>query len=192
MPFFSFNLIECPPLCSTSNLIAVFHLFFFHAYSSSLSQICLSLVKLLFYLAHSPLGSIALLDFQPRQFVMVDGNLKVTDMDDASTEELSCKEDNDCTLDFPTKSFPLKCSVAGKCEGINEKKNLFNAYRYVQLHGGRFGVVELTPCHVTCSTLFFFQVVIPLTSVKGLLRITLKRVVFLIRQENSAVVVWWE
>ncbi|XP_008935947.1 PREDICTED: protein kinase domain-containing protein, cytoplasmic-like, partial [Merops nubicus] len=93
-------------------------------------KICLSLVKLLFYLAHSPLGSIVLLDFQPRQFVMVDGNLKVTDMDDASTEELSCKEDNDCTLNFPTKSFPLKCSMAGKCEGINEKKNLFNAYRY--------------------------------------------------------------
>uniref|UniRef100_A0A8C3JPK0 Protein kinase domain-containing protein n=1 Tax=Calidris pygmaea TaxID=425635 RepID=A0A8C3JPK0_9CHAR len=93
-------------------------------------KICLSLVKLLFYLAHSPLGSIVLLDFQPRQFVMVDGNLKVTDMDDASTEELSCMEDNDCTLDFPTKSFPLKCSAVGKCEGINEKKNLFNAYRY--------------------------------------------------------------
>ncbi|KAF4800977.1 extracellular tyrosine-protein kinase PKDCC-like protein [Turdus rufiventris] len=96
-------------------------------------KICLSLVKLLFYLAHSPLGSIVLLDFQPRQFVMVDGNLKVTDMDDASTEEQSCKEDNDCTLDFPTKSFPLKCSVAGKCEGINEKKNLFNAYRHLFL-----------------------------------------------------------
>uniref|UniRef100_A0A8C9EU59 Extracellular tyrosine-protein kinase PKDCC n=1 Tax=Pavo cristatus TaxID=9049 RepID=A0A8C9EU59_PAVCR len=93
-------------------------------------KICLGLVELLFYLAHSPLGSIVLLDFQPRQFVMVDGNLKVTDMDDASTEELSCEEDNDCTLDFPTKSFPLRCSSAGKCEGINEKRNLFNAYRY--------------------------------------------------------------
>ncbi|XP_069714505.1 extracellular tyrosine-protein kinase PKDCC-like [Phaenicophaeus curvirostris] len=93
-------------------------------------KICLSLVKLLFYLAHSPLGSVVLLDFQPRQFVMVDGNLKVTDIDDAGTEELSCKEDKDCTLDFPTKSFPLKCSAVGKCEGINEKKNLFNAYRY--------------------------------------------------------------
>lgn len=68
---------------------------------------------------------------------MVDGNLKVTDMDDASTEELSCKEDNDCTLDFPTKSFHLKCSAVGKCEGINEKKNLFNAYRYVQWNGGK-------------------------------------------------------
>uniref|UniRef100_A0A8C3SZG5 FAM69 protein-kinase domain-containing protein n=1 Tax=Chelydra serpentina TaxID=8475 RepID=A0A8C3SZG5_CHESE len=93
-------------------------------------KICLSLVKLLFYLAHSPLGSIVLLDFEPRQFVMVDGNLKVTDMDDASTEELSCKEDNDCTLDFPAKSFILKCTAAGKCDGLNEKKNLFNAYRY--------------------------------------------------------------
>ncbi|XP_031448736.1 extracellular tyrosine-protein kinase PKDCC-like [Phasianus colchicus] len=93
-------------------------------------KICLGLVELLFYLAHSPLGSIVLLDFQPRQFVMVDGNVKVTDMDDASTEELSCEEDNDCTLDFPTKSFPLQCSSAGKCEGINEKRNLFNAYRY--------------------------------------------------------------
>ncbi|XP_065605899.1 extracellular tyrosine-protein kinase PKDCC-like [Cyrtonyx montezumae] len=93
-------------------------------------KICLGLVELLFYLAHSPLGSIVLLDFQPRQFVMVDGNLKVTDMDDASTEEPSCEEDNDCTLDFPTKSFPLQCSSAGKCKGINEKRNLFNAYRY--------------------------------------------------------------
>ncbi|OXB62480.1 hypothetical protein ASZ78_003868 [Callipepla squamata] len=93
-------------------------------------KICLGLVELLFYLAHSPLGSIVLLDFQPRQFVMVDGNLKVTDMDDASTEEPSCEEDNDCTLEFPTKSFPLQCSSAGKCKGINEKRNLFNAYRY--------------------------------------------------------------
>lgn len=120
---------------------------------------------------------------------MVDGNLKVTDMDDASTEELSCKEDNDCTLDFPTKSFPLKCSVVGRCEGINEKKNLFNAYRYVQLLGGRSGVVELTLCHVASSTLCFFHAVIPLTSVKGELRINLKQVIFLIRQENSVVVV---
>uniref|UniRef100_K7G8D8 Extracellular tyrosine-protein kinase PKDCC-like n=1 Tax=Pelodiscus sinensis TaxID=13735 RepID=K7G8D8_PELSI len=93
-------------------------------------KICLSLVKLLFYLAHSPLGSIALLDFQPRQFVMVDGNLKVTDMDDASIEERLCREDNDCTLDFPAKSFILNCTTAGKCEDLNEKKNLFNAYRY--------------------------------------------------------------
>ncbi|XP_069493930.1 extracellular tyrosine-protein kinase PKDCC-like isoform X2 [Ambystoma mexicanum] len=93
-------------------------------------KICLNLVELLHYLAQSPLGSIALLDFQPRQFVLVDGELKVTDLDDASTEELPCREDDDCQLDFPTKTFLLRCSPAGTCEGINEKRNLYNAYRY--------------------------------------------------------------
>ncbi|XP_054827628.1 extracellular tyrosine-protein kinase PKDCC-like [Eublepharis macularius] len=93
-------------------------------------KICLDLVELLQYLANSPLGSIALLDFQPRQFVMVDGVLKVTDLDDISTEELSCQTDKDCVLEFPTKNFSLKCAVHGKCEGINERRNLFNAYRY--------------------------------------------------------------
>nr|XP_034952973.1 extracellular tyrosine-protein kinase PKDCC-like [Zootoca vivipara] len=93
-------------------------------------KLCLELVELLHYLAKSPLGSLALLDFQPRQFVMVNGVLKVADLDDVSTEELSCKGDGDCTLEFPTKSFFLRCSAQGKCEGINEKRNLFNAYRY--------------------------------------------------------------
>nr|XP_056707267.1 extracellular tyrosine-protein kinase PKDCC-like [Euleptes europaea] len=93
-------------------------------------KICLDLVELLYYLANSPLGSIALLDFQPRQFVTVNGVLKVTDLDDASTEEPSCQTDEDCVLEFPVKNFSLKCTVHGKCEGINERRNLFNAYRY--------------------------------------------------------------
>ncbi|KAM6461432.1 extracellular tyrosine-protein kinase PKDCC-like [Liasis olivaceus] len=93
-------------------------------------KICLNLVELLYYLANSPLGSIALLDFQPRQFVMVNGILKVTDLDDVSTEEVSCKKDQDCILKFPTKTFFLKCASHGNCKGINEKRNLFNAYRY--------------------------------------------------------------
>nr|XP_033808473.1 extracellular tyrosine-protein kinase PKDCC-like [Geotrypetes seraphini] len=93
-------------------------------------KVCLSLVRLLRYLSRSPLGSVALLDFQPRQFVMVDGDLKVTDVDDAITEELTCRDDADCVLEFPTKSFNLTCAAAGRCEGINEKRNLYNAYRY--------------------------------------------------------------
>ncbi|XP_042301556.1 extracellular tyrosine-protein kinase PKDCC-like [Sceloporus undulatus] len=93
-------------------------------------KICLDLVELLYYLANSPLGSIGLLDFQPRQFVMVNGTLKATDLDDVTTTELSCQEDQDCILEFPTKRFALQCTTQGKCEGINEKRNLFNAYRY--------------------------------------------------------------
>ncbi|XP_078419460.1 extracellular tyrosine-protein kinase PKDCC-like [Cetorhinus maximus] len=93
-------------------------------------RICLSLVKLLHYLAHSPLGSVLLLDFQPRQFVIVDGELKVTDLDDVSTEELSCKADSDCVLEFPTRNFNLRCTAEGKCHKINEKRNLYNAFRF--------------------------------------------------------------
>lgn len=94
-------------------------------------QICLSLVRLLHYLAHSPLGSITLLDFRPRQFVIVDGELKVTDLDDASMEETPCTSNEDCFMEFPARNFTLQCSVEGKCQNMNEKRNLYNAYRYV-------------------------------------------------------------
>ncbi|XP_056344305.1 extracellular tyrosine-protein kinase PKDCC isoform X2 [Oenanthe melanoleuca] len=93
-------------------------------------QICLSLVRLLHYLAHSPLGSVTLLDFRPRQFVIVDGELKVTDLDDASVEESSCTSNSDCFMEFPARNFTLPCSVEGRCQSMNEKRNLYNAYRF--------------------------------------------------------------
>ncbi|POI29308.1 hypothetical protein CIB84_006942, partial [Bambusicola thoracicus] len=91
---------------------------------------CLSLVRLLHYLAHSPLGSVTLLDFRPRQFVIVDGELKVTDLDDASIEESSCTSNSDCFMEFPARNFTLPCSVEGRCQNMNEKRNLYNAYRF--------------------------------------------------------------
>ncbi|NXL44340.1 PKDCC kinase, partial [Podilymbus podiceps] len=93
-------------------------------------RICLSLVRLLHYLAHSPLGSVTLLDFRPRQFVIVDGELKVTDLDDASIEESSCTSNDDCFMEFPARNFTLPCSVEGRCQSMNEKRNLYNAYRF--------------------------------------------------------------
>ncbi|XP_060610350.2 extracellular tyrosine-protein kinase PKDCC [Anolis sagrei] len=93
-------------------------------------RICFSLVQLLHYLAHSPLGSVTLLDFRPRQFVIVDGELKVTDLDDASTEETSCTSSRDCFMEFPARNFTLPCTVEGKCQNMNEKRNLYNAYRF--------------------------------------------------------------
>ncbi|XP_071595617.1 extracellular tyrosine-protein kinase PKDCC [Heliangelus exortis] len=93
-------------------------------------RICLSLVRLLHYLAHSPLGSVTLLDFRPRQFVIVDGELKVTDLDDASIEESTCTSNSDCFMEFPARNFTLPCSVEGRCQSMNEKRNLYNAYRF--------------------------------------------------------------
>ncbi|XP_056152223.1 extracellular tyrosine-protein kinase PKDCC isoform X2 [Lampris incognitus] len=93
-------------------------------------KVCLDLVRLLHFLSRSPLGSVALLDFQPRQFVTVSGELKLTDLDDATVEEPACQTDADCTLQFPHRHFSLPCSARGVCEGLNEKRNLYNAYRY--------------------------------------------------------------
>ncbi|TRY59677.1 hypothetical protein DNTS_027413 [Danionella cerebrum] len=93
-------------------------------------RVCLGLARLLKYLSHSPLGSVSLLDFQPRQFVMVSGEIKLTDLDDATIKEPSCQEDSDCLLQFPSRNFTLPCSSSGTCEGLNEMRNLYNAYRY--------------------------------------------------------------
>lgn len=92
-------------------------------------QVCLDLVRLLHFLSRSPLGSVGLLDFQPRQFVTVSGQLKLTDLDDASPEETACRCDADCTLQFPHRNFTVACSARGLCEGLNEQRNLYNAYR---------------------------------------------------------------
>ncbi|XP_064193207.1 extracellular tyrosine-protein kinase PKDCC [Anguilla rostrata] len=93
-------------------------------------RVCLGLVRLLHYLSQSPLGSVALLDFQPRQFVLVAGELKLTDLDDASIEEPMCQTRADCLLHFPIRNFSIPCSPEGVCQGLNEKRNLYNAYRY--------------------------------------------------------------
>ncbi|XP_038668637.1 extracellular tyrosine-protein kinase PKDCC [Scyliorhinus canicula] len=93
-------------------------------------RICLSLIRLLHYLAHSPLGSVTLLDFRPRQFVIVDGELKVTDLDDASINETPCSRNGDCFMEFPARNFTLTCSLEGRCQSMNEKRNLYNAYRF--------------------------------------------------------------
>ncbi|RVE57262.1 hypothetical protein OJAV_G00214440 [Oryzias javanicus] len=93
-------------------------------------RVCLDLVRLLHFLSRSPLGSIGLLDFQPQQFVTVSGELKLTDLDDGSAEEAPCQTDADCTLQFPQRNFSGACSDQGSCEGLNEKRNIYNAYRY--------------------------------------------------------------
>ncbi|KAG7280335.1 LOW QUALITY PROTEIN: hypothetical protein CRUP_026876, partial [Coryphaenoides rupestris] len=107
-------------------------------------KICMSLVRLLHFLSHSPLGSVSLLDFRPRQFVLVDGELKVTDLDDASAHETPCTPltaGHDCTLQFPARNFTLACS-RGRCElrwGVEETLSkmeevlhLYRTGRYLQ------------------------------------------------------------
>ncbi|XP_013869550.1 extracellular tyrosine-protein kinase PKDCC [Austrofundulus limnaeus] len=118
-------------------------------------RVCLDLVRLLHFLSRSPLGSVGLLDFQPRQFVTVSGQLKLTDLDDASCEEAACRADEDCTLRFPHRNFSLPCSGRRLCEGLNEKRNIYNAYRffftYLLPHQAPPGLTHLVD-HIMNST----------------------------------------
>ncbi|XP_062863744.1 extracellular tyrosine-protein kinase PKDCC [Trichomycterus rosablanca] len=93
-------------------------------------RVCLGLVRLLHYLSLTPLGSVGLLDFQPRQFVMVSGELKLTDLDDAIVTESKCQTNSDCLLQFPLRNFTFPCLASEVCQGLNEMRNLYNAYRY--------------------------------------------------------------
>ncbi|XP_068195707.1 extracellular tyrosine-protein kinase PKDCC [Antennarius striatus] len=118
-------------------------------------RVCLDLVRLLHFLSQSPLGSVALLDFQPRQFVTVSGELKLTDLDDASAQETFCQTDADCTLQFPHRNFTLQCSSRGVCDGLGEKRNIYNAYRffftYLLPHQAPPGLTHLVE-HIMNST----------------------------------------
>lgn len=117
------DVLEWELNCKTVFLSLCWHV------GSAGSQVCLDLVKLLHFLSRSPLGSVALLDFQPRQFVTVSGSLKLTDLDDASAAETPCRTHADCGLQFPHRNFTLPCSSRGVCEDLGEKRNIYNAYR---------------------------------------------------------------
>lgn len=60
----------------------------------------MSLASLLHLLAHSPLGSLAAPDLKRQQFVLVDGQLKLTDADDLGISEPPCRTHADCGSRF--------------------------------------------------------------------------------------------
>lgn len=56
-------------------------------------------------------------DFRRQQFVLVDGSLKLSDVDDAGFDEPACSSDSQCVLHFSsanfTKRYRLECGVLG-------------------------------------------------------------------------------
>ena len=113
-------------LLSTNNNADYGISFFFH-------QICLGLARLLHYLAHSPLGPLFIRDFKLSQFILVSGEVKLTDFDDVDNEEPRCSADRDCVVRGIAKNKTLKC-VSGRCQGVVAATNLDNACRNVISH----------------------------------------------------------
>ncbi|XP_019627572.1 PREDICTED: extracellular tyrosine-protein kinase PKDCC-like [Branchiostoma belcheri] len=105
-------------------------------------RISLGLAQLLAHLNSSPIGPVILHDFKLQQFVLVNGEVKLADLDDADSYAPNCALDSDCALEFPGTSFQLSCDKQGKCSSWSDKSNLYNAYRYFFVYLLPFEVPE--------------------------------------------------
>ncbi len=90
----------------------------------------LELADLLDYLQHSSLGSMRISDFKDAHFLLKDGKIKLTDLDDVTSLEPSCRPpmlgmEQDSSRPVRMCAYDLKC-IGGICPGYNAKKNLDN------------------------------------------------------------------
>ena len=88
-------------------------------------RMCIGLAQMLIYLAESPLGSVAIQDFREDQFVMVNKQIKLADVDDLTSSEGDCDSKMQCVLD--KKKTNIKCATDMKCHGMNVKGNFIHA-----------------------------------------------------------------
>lgn len=72
----------------------------------ALLQLALGVSQILHRLARSPLGSLAMNDFRRQQFVLVDGSLKLSDVDDVGVLEPVCSADLECQDLLTNKTTP--------------------------------------------------------------------------------------
>lgn len=91
-------------------------------------RICLGLARLLEYLSNSPLGSLIIRDFKLSQFVLVGGEIKLTDFDDVDNDEPKCSRNSDCLVKGSKRNKTLPCNQ-GRCQGVLDAKNLGNVGR---------------------------------------------------------------
>lgn len=96
-------------------------------------RICLGLARLLRFLAHSPIGSLLIRDFKLSQFILVSGEIKLTDFDDVDNEEPECLTNKDCIVRGTKGNKTLQCD-RGRCRGAIAAKNLDYASRGVISH----------------------------------------------------------
>ncbi|XP_041476031.1 extracellular tyrosine-protein kinase PKDCC-like [Lytechinus variegatus] len=87
-------------------------------------QVAKDLADALVILEYSPIGSVDIGDFKLNQFILIDGRLKVGDLDDMSTQEKPCIKSRDCSILGETSG--IEC-VNSTCNGINAKANILLA-----------------------------------------------------------------
>lgn len=94
-------------------------------------KVCLDITKIVHIMSNTPYGSMSMNDFRRQQFVLVDGTLKLSDVDDAGFEDPACVSIGECDVTFSSANFSQRTQcLHGRCVQYNEKKNLFNAGRH--------------------------------------------------------------
>lgn len=94
-------------------------------------RVCLDITRIVNLLNTSPYGSMSMNDFRRQQFVLVDGTLKLSDVDDAGFEDPTCKDDEDCHIVFTSSNMTHRSRCIGsRCPYNNAKRNLYNAGRH--------------------------------------------------------------
>ncbi|KAH3807253.1 extracellular tyrosine-protein kinase PKDCC-like [Dreissena polymorpha] len=99
-------------------------------------QHSLHLARFLYYLEFSPLGSLRIRDFKEEHFLMINGTLKMIDLDDVDNLEPSCSvyinevEHGNVTFESRNKGcdFAIPCHN-GLCVGFNAKQNMKFMYK---------------------------------------------------------------
>lgn len=103
-------------------------------------RIMRDLASLLLYLKNSPLGPLIIHDFKPTQFVLVDGQLKLVDLDDVDVTLPSCSPTNRCVIRIDADNYRfIPCDESGRCPQFADKLNVFLAWQHffsLQMYGG--------------------------------------------------------
>ncbi|XP_077996169.1 extracellular tyrosine-protein kinase PKDCC-like [Glandiceps talaboti] len=89
-------------------------------------KICQSIARLLDFMSDSSLGSLQIPDFKEEQFVMVNGVIKLSDVDDVTNVEPVCDSNLQCLID--ARQIGIKCHSNYHCIGMNAALNLYRAY----------------------------------------------------------------
>ncbi|XP_022105595.1 extracellular tyrosine-protein kinase PKDCC-like isoform X2 [Acanthaster planci] len=91
-------------------------------------KISLGVSRLMYYLSNSSVGSLGIHDFKPSQFVTVDGEIKLVDLDDVDDKPVTCRTPVDCALLGSSSTVYLPC-VDGKCLYYSDRRNVYSAYK---------------------------------------------------------------
>ncbi|XP_050735452.1 extracellular tyrosine-protein kinase PKDCC-like isoform X2 [Eriocheir sinensis] len=95
-------------------------------------QLAVDVGRILLLLARSPVGPVLMKDFRREQFVIVDGSLKLSDVDDVVVGDPQCTTARDCVMQDSTKETILASVPCdrGLCRGFNSLLNSIYASQH--------------------------------------------------------------